>query len=150
MLCSLCYCFQIVSSRNPYEQRKNVVGVEKGPDTFHVYIYIYIFFFFEVAQHKRPPSVPFKAAQLTAVANWREPLGTVIIQLHRHWCRCTAQGAERSGLVGEQPHNPATEWTVRTVISATRKFKCTIIVHTCRERKDFGWTTGGVLMNVLT
>jgi len=72
----------------------------------------------------------------------------VIIRLRRHWCRCTAESAERSGLVGEQPHNPVTECTVCTVISATRKFQCTIIVHTCRERKDFGWTTGGVLMSV--
>jgi hypothetical protein len=27
-------------------------------------------------------------------------------------------------------------------------FQCIFIVHTCRERKEFGWTTGGVLMNV--
>jgi hypothetical protein len=39
--------------------------VEKGSDTFH----IQSFFNFVVAKHKRPPSVPFKAAQLTAVAN---------------------------------------------------------------------------------
>jgi len=42
-----------------------VMVVGGRPDTFH----IQSFFNYEMAQHNRPSSVPFKAAQRTAVAN---------------------------------------------------------------------------------
>jgi len=49
--CSLCYCFQIVSSRNPYDQRKNMGVGCGGEGTWYIPRPVIFFFNFEVAQH---------------------------------------------------------------------------------------------------
>lgn len=73
---------------------------ERGPETF----YVQSLLDYELAQHKRPPVVLFKAAQLTEVANLRKPLDRMKTELRYHFYSCTVQRTETGGPVGEQVH----------------------------------------------
>ena len=88
-----------------------------------------------------------RAPKVTQVANKWKPLGTTKNwTLHHHLCKCTVQGVESGGLLGQLTH---CQWTVTwsIVIGQLPQRAFQSFVRTCGDRMDDEWAQCSSTMN---